>query len=167
MYEVRRQRAESALRMLLVGATFVGAKWYGTLLALLARTAFAADGRPYEVSYGEIVLSIESRFALFADRPPRLPDRAEDLPDVPFHEQVGTLARLANDPISDVTLGERHPHLILTFASGRVFFLNGYDEKYESWTVQTRNCTGGDWIIVAVPESAIAVFDPKNTIHLR
>ena len=53
MYEVRRQRAESALRMLLVGATFVGAHWYGTLLAVLARGAFAADGLPYEVTYSE------------------------------------------------------------------------------------------------------------------
>jgi len=166
MYEEHRHMAESALRMLLVGASFVGARWYGSLIAMVARPRAAENGRPYDIIYGEVSLSIESRFALFADRPAMFPDRFEDIPDVPFHEQVGTIARLARDPIRDVALGERHPHLILTFASGRVFFLNGYDDKYESWTIETTKCSGGDWTIVAVPESDVALFDPANTVDL-
>jgi hypothetical protein len=164
MYEEHRRMAENALRLLLVGATFVGAQWYGMLTALVARAA--VNGRQYDLTYSEIYLSIESRCALFANPPSTLPDWAEDLPHALLHEQVEIIARLARDPITDVTLGEHHPHLILAFESGRIFFLNGYHEQFESWTVQTRGAEGGEWTIVAIPESDIAVFDPANTVDL-
>lgn len=99
MTAMRRMAAENALRTLLVGGSFVGAHWYGTI------------------------------------------------------------ARLATQRIADVSLGEHHPHLILTFASGQVFFLAGDDAEFESWSIQTSGVTGGDWTIVATPGSNIAISD--------
>jgi hypothetical protein len=129
-----RTSAESALRALLLGASFVGAQWYGIAIAIVARSTAAPDGSPYAIAFSEVYLSIESRFGLFTERPRALPERAED---VPLHERVGTIARLAGDPVTSVTLGERHPHLLLTFESGRLLFLNGHDEQVECWTLQT------------------------------
>ena len=169
----RKMAAERALRTLLVDASFVGAHWYGTLLAVVARKGTAPDGRPYDVVYGELYLAIESRFALFDALPAALPNHAEELPDPPFHERVSTIARLAKQRIANVSLGEHHPHLILTFASGHVFFLAGDDEEFESWNIQTSGVTGGNWTIVATPGSDLAILRscdlrsrPDDLLHL-
>ena len=117
MTEKRKMAAERALRTLLVGATFVGAHWYGTLLVVVAREAIAPNGRPYDVVYGELSLAIESRFALFDALPAALPNHAVELPDLPFHERVRAIARLANKRITDGQLGRGssspYPHLPL------------------------------------------------------
>ena len=165
MIAKRKMAAESALRTLLVDASFVGAHWYGTLIVVIAREAIAPNGRPYDVVYGELSLAIESRFALFDALPAALPNQAEELPDLPFHERVGAIARLANQCITDVSLGEHHSHLILTFASGHVFFLAGDDAKFESWTIQTSGVPGGNWTIVATPGSHSAIFDSARSIY--
>jgi hypothetical protein len=69
MHPGHRMAAERALRALLIGATFVGAHWYGTLDSVLARPHDGPDGKPYDIAYDEIHLFIEAPFALFSARP--------------------------------------------------------------------------------------------------
>lgn len=166
MYEEHRPVAEKLLRMLLSGGALVGAKWYGTLIALVARSASATDGGINALTYDEIYLSIESRLALFTERPIEWPDQLHDESAVSLPEQVAQLARLSNDPISDVALGERYPHLIISFESGRTLFLDGHGGEFEPWTIETTGCSGGEWIIVATPDSDVVIFDPRTAVHL-
>jgi len=78
------------------------------------------------------------------------------------------LARLAGQDIVDATFGDQHPHLILTFESGNVFFLNGHHDAYECWNLATVNeLDGYKWLIVAVPGSAVSLFIPNDFARIH
>lgn len=161
-----RKEAECVLRALLLGAKIVGAHWLTALVLVISRHMSAPQWTRYGVTYDEMYLTLESRWTIFAAPPEHFPACAEDLPELSLSERVAAIAGLAQEHITAVALHEHHPHLILTFESGRIFFLNGCHEEFESWTVQTRGAHHGDeWTIVATPGSRIAVFDPKNTIR--
>jgi hypothetical protein len=163
MNEHERDVAERALRLLLVGASVMGVHWYGALVAVIARAAAGSDKR-FEVTYDEIYLTLESHFKLFGIQSQPSPVRIDDIQEAPFHERVETLAYLARDTICDVSVGSAQPDLLLHFESGRVLFINGSDQMYESWTVQTNKADGGEWTVVAVPGNDIALFAPKRGI---
>ena len=148
---------DAALRHLCVGKQVVGARWpVGFFIEIEAVNRLPLAG--------DLLLTVESPWTVFPARPDRFPQRAEDLPELSLEERVVALARLKGQEIIDATLGEEHAHLILTFASGRVFFLNGYHERYECWTLSSVDdlIDGYNWTIVATPGGGVALWVPDS-----
>ena len=88
-----------------------------------------------QVSDDELGREIAGGWTVYPRRPDHLPRREEELPALSLEERLIALARLADQDIVDASLGDHDPHLILTFASGSVFFLNGYHDAYECWNL--------------------------------
>jgi hypothetical protein len=94
-----------------------------------------------------------------------LPSTETDLPDLTLEER---LALLAGQEIVEASLGEDAPHLILTFDSGRVFFLNGARMNYECWNLGTvTQEEEKKWLIVAIPGNDIALFPPSGATRSK
>ena len=151
---------EAALRHLCLGTQIVGVRWYAFNFFIEIESVIV---RPPVVNMRALLLTVESRWTVFPTAPDRFPDAESDLPEPPLDERAAMLARLAGQEIVAVALGDRHPHLIVTFESGSVFFLNGFHERYECWHLDTvEDLDGFDWTIVAVPGSAIGLFIPPG-----
>lgn len=155
-----KRKAEVILNSQCVGSEIVGVRWYAHnfFIEIESVPTLSISTHP------DLLLTVESRWTVFPARPERVPEREDDLPDVPLEERVAMLARLAGQKIVSAVLGDEHPHLLLTFESGAVFFLNGYHEEYESWNLGTVRAAGGrEWLIVALASSRIAVWAPQKT----
>jgi hypothetical protein len=152
---------EAALRHLCLGTQIVGVRWFGHTLVIDMEYGIGTLNQG--VAEHNLQLTVESRWIIFSTKPDQFPEAEENLPDLSLEERVALLARLADQKIVEVTLGDRHPHLILTFEAGSVFFLNGFHEKYECWNVATvDDVDDDDWLVVAVPGSAIGLFIPPG-----
>jgi len=151
---------EAALRYLCRGTQVVGVRWYAFNFFI---EISPVNAQPQGVAKSDLMLTVESRWTVFPTRPDHFPVAAGDLPELSLEERVAALARLAGQDIVDVALGDHHPHLVLTFESGSVFFLNGFDEDYECWNLATIDeLDDYKWLIVAVPGGAIGIFIPQD-----
>ena len=65
----------------------------------------------------------------------------------------------AKNAIVDAQLGVESPHLILTFDDGRILFINGHHDQYESWQLYAGQ---GKLLIVAVPGDELAMWLPED-----
>jgi hypothetical protein len=78
-------------------------------------------------------------------------------------EQLRILCSLRGQMITGVDLGETDPHLLLTLEDGRVFFLCGSSDQYESWQC---GIAWGDphapWLVVATPGGDLAFWAPNG-----
>ncbi len=154
---------EAALLYLCRGTQVVGVRWYAFNFFIALEPV---NPPQQEAAPGALLLTVESRWTVYPMWPDHLPTREEDLPELSLEERVVALTRLAGQDIVSAALGDHHPHLILTFESGSVFFLNGYHEAYECWNLTTVDDLEGDkWSIVAMPGGDIALFIPKDFSH--
>jgi hypothetical protein len=154
-----KRRTEAALRMLCVGTQIVGARWYAHNFFVALEPVTPPPHREQR----ELTLCVESRWTVFPARPEQYPTSEAELPDLSLEERLVALARLADQEIVAVALGEDAPHLILTFDSGRVFSLNGAHAAYECWNLTTVAAEPDTkWLIVAVPGREIALFGPPD-----
>src|ERR1700736_3820008 len=154
-----KQKAEKLLRYFFVGSQIVGVHWFQSSIYINIE---AFNTSHVEIKMQEFVLMVESRWMIFPCQPGRFPKQVEELPDFSLEERVARLARLANQNIVDVMLGEEHPHLFLIFESGSIFFLWGYHEMYESWNISSPLAEEQfSWIIFAVSGSRIVIRPPQ------
>lgn len=140
----------------------MGVRWWSSnLVIIFGRVNPLPANVSDRTAYDELVLSVESHWTVFPSTPDSFPTCEEDVLPFSLEEGVGALVRLARQDITSAVLGEQDPHLISTLDSGNVLFFNGYHDKYESWNVSTIGASEqGEWLIVAVPESAVAIFSP-------
>src|SRR2546423_2881462 len=142
-----KRRAEAVLRHLCVGAQIDGVRFGIGFVILLDHLN---DKHP--VSYDNIYLNVESRWNVFQELPQDLPAKEQDLPDLPLGQRLCLLANLQGQRVVDAALAHTNPHLILTFESGKIFFLNGYHEEYECWQLGLTGARDDqNWLIVALP----------------
>jgi hypothetical protein len=127
-----RAEAEALRNHVLVGAGIEGVRFWNMLVVL-----FSHQGAPSPGAYDEVFLRIESRGTVFPERPRTLPDSEDDLPTLGLDQQLVSLAGLNDQRVTRVALGSTHPHLVITFDSGRVLFVNGRHELYECWEFGT------------------------------
>jgi hypothetical protein len=73
------------------------------------------------------------------------------------------LCELREAVIADVGLAADAADLVLTFADGRVFFLNGRHERYETWQLGIAFSPGIGTLVVACPGNEVAVWSPPDT----
>jgi hypothetical protein len=152
------------LRDLFMDAQIVGVHWIPAAFTILVtRFEPVRDTIPLDRRYGFLELTIETRWSVFPARQERYPESEDELPDPPLGERVSMLACLDGQKIVDVELGQRYPHLILTFDTGAVLFLNGYHPKFECWHLNTRSTTGKrGWLIVAQWNGRTEIYDPPK-----
>lgn len=152
-----KQRTETLLRYLCLGAQIKGVL-FGVGFVVL----FDHFNNPAPVDYDDIYLNIDTRWAAFPHLPQALPDNEEDYPTQSLVEDVSALARLQGQQIIDVSLGNQRPHLILTFDSKSVLYINGYHEQYETWQLGVRSNDNPQlYLFVARPGGAdIAIWTP-------
>ncbi len=174
MNSAAKQQAETLLRQLCLGTQIVGVRWRAFAFTIVLERSTPdtpsprgvpgpPERRDTTITAQEVDLVVESRWTVFPARPEHFPKREEELPDLALEERVSTLARLAGQDIVDVALGEQEPHLILTFASGSVLFLNGRHDKFECWNLGTIGAAAGsEWLIVTVPGGDLAIFAPQT-----
>ena len=156
-YATDRHLAEEVLRRLCVGAQVDGIR-FGAIPQLLI-TDHGSGKPPIE---GQVYLNLGSDWQVFASRPERLPVGEEVLGHPEEAEALRRLCELREAEIRDVELASDAPDLILTFADGRVFFMNGRHVQYETWQVGVAFAQGPRFLVVACPGNNVAVWTPPE-----
>lgn len=147
-----KRSAEAVLRHLFVGRYVCGVHFYGQ--PVLVIDALDRQAAPLK---DEVSLHIETRWRLYDAAPAVLPACAEELEPLPLPELCRVAGELRPQRICGATLGEAVPHLLLHFADGRVLFVNGHHERYETWQVYAE-----DFLLVAFAVDKIAVGVPPS-----
>lgn len=150
--------AESVLSRLCQGAQIDGIR-FGPVLQLLI-TDHSSGKDPIA---GQTYLNLGSKWTVFDSAPASLPDSETELPGMTEDQQIQTICGMRGLTITGIELGRSQPHLIITLEDGRVFFLNGRDDQYESWQLGVAMGDPAEsWLVVAVPGGDIAVWAPKG-----
>lgn len=148
-----KREVETVLQRLCVGTQVVGARWFMGFTILI-------EPVPAEAYRPDLLLLVESRFTVFPTRPAQFPDVQEDLPELSVEQSVLALIPLAGQRIVTAELGDPYSHLILTFESGQVLFVNGFHPLYESWTLQ--DYPDHEWMVISLPGGDIASSTPES-----
>jgi len=145
--------AEELLRRLCIGA-LVGGIRFGPVPQLLI-TNQSSNKPPVR---GQVYLNLESSWRIYPARPAALPRGETEIEEPDEAEALRQLCELRETVIANVELGTDAPDLLVTFADGRVFFLNGRHEQYESWQFGIAFAPNVGALIVACPGNQIAVW---------
>ncbi len=142
MNRQEKEEAEKVLRHLMVGNEIIG------LTFLLPVMLNGSWKNPTE----DIYLHCESNLEELAGR---------YVDSINFSErnrsrEIELICSVKDDKIADVYLAEQVPHLVIHFESGKALIINGHDEMYETWQVNS-----GDVCIVACPGDEIAVWEGR------
>jgi hypothetical protein len=147
--------ANNLLRYLCQGAVFDGIR-FGAVKQILLREDSPKQFR------GQQYINLASRWCLFPSRPSTFPLTEEDIEEFSCEdEELLALCGLRHKQIVECEFGKGSPHLILTFNDGQVFFMNGHNDKYESWELGVAH-SNEDWEIIAAPGDDIIVMVPKS-----
>lgn len=156
-----KQYAEAVLRHL-----FVGTQIYGIGFGPVLQIVFTdIDTSQKPVVQGQRYIHLSSNWKVYESRPLSFPDHEEDLPELSEEEQIRLICSLRKRQVVKVELGASQPHIILTFADGTVFFLNGRHEMYECWVAGVSCGKPNElWMIVACPGGGVAIWTPDSFV---
>ncbi len=153
-----RRFAEKALRHLLVGSQMDGIKFASEVSAI--SLIFTQYDRKEDDAF---ILTIETAWTVYEEVPLVYPSSEREVPTHTEEQHFKHIWDVKRQKIVDVHLGHRSPHLIISFESGSILFVNGHDTNYECW--QLGDHWGGsdnEWLLVAVPGDDIAVWSPEH-----
>ena len=137
----------------------IGGIRFGAVLQILLASEHSQD---FPIK-GQAYLNLSSRWTLFDFRPVKFPESEEDLPEMTAEQEIQTICSIRERVINKVEIGENAPHLILTLDDGKIIFVNGKDDRYESWDVGV--AFGGveeAWQVIACPSGDFAIVTPPN-----
>lgn len=78
-------------------------------------------------------------------------------------ELIATVGALCWHPIVDARLGDEVPHLLLTFSNGQTLYINGHNDRYESWNISAGQVVAGKgFLVVAGPQHGLAIWKPDS-----
>jgi len=147
--------AEAVLKQMCLGAQIRGIRFGATLQMLIT------NSDPY--NYRDVYLNLESLWTVFESYPSKLPDSEDDLPEISQEDEIQAICRIRERAITNIELMIDYPHLIITLDDGKVIFINGQDDLYESWSLgYASNNASETWFVVAGPGNRIAVWAPKD-----
>ena len=158
MYEKGKNLADFVLQRLCKNAEIGGIRFGAVLQILLA----SEHSQEFPIK-GQVYLNLSSRWKLFDSHPAKFPETENDLPEMTAEEEIQMICSIRERVISKVELGDAAPHLILTLDDGKVIFVNGRDDMYESWDVGI--AFGGieeAWQVIACPSNDIAIVTPPS-----
>jgi len=148
--------AQKALEQLLLNESVDGIR-FGPVPQILFTSQ--AEGKP--PVKGQTYINLAARWSLYPARPEVLPQQEDDVPELPDDQQLRAICGLREAVIQKVELGNDAPHLILTFEDGRLMFINGRDDKYESWQAGIAFEPVG-LTVIACPGGEIALFGAEE-----
>ena len=151
--------AEMVLQRLCVDSNIGGIRFGPVLQILFSHTNHEGDDN---IS-GQVYLNLSSSWKVFPSRPASFPSGEDELAEVSTDEQIQAICDLKERAIVKAELGEDEPHLILTMDDGRVVFVNGKHDMYESWDMGV--AFGEDiWQVIACPGGGVAIWAPKSFV---
>jgi hypothetical protein len=104
-----------------------------------------------------------NKFIVLPKKPSDLLNFNEKMDELDEEESIKRILEIRREEIVEIALGNKFPHLFITFKSGKVLFVNGYDKNFECWQAGDGEGYGGhEWLIVAVPGNEIAVWAPND-----
>ena len=146
--------ATKVLSYLIEGEEVAGLRFDGPQLLFTS-----GIGRPM----GEPYINLLSAWAVYGARPASFPAREEDVPgERGSAGECAVILGLRDATVQRVEVLEPIPHLVLTFADGRVLFLWGGHPQYESWQAGLSFSGKENWLIVAPPGGGVAVWAPAS-----
>lgn len=151
MEERDRQLAEAVLNRLFQNGSVNGLHFFTPQLLLTG---------PKDIR-GEGYINLTSEWIVLDSVPEKYP---EQLKESTQEEDELEIHKLRGEEVEKVEISSPWPHLIIHFKSGKVLYLNGKDEQYESWTAGLTNF-GNDselWLVVACPGGGLAVWAPED-----
>lgn len=151
--------ADKTLKYLCVGSYIEGINFYGL------KILFAENEVNKARIDGQIYLNIEGKFAVLPSLPEFFPT-ADTLPELDWIESSKIICELRMKKVVDLWLSIDVPNLIIIFESGEVLYINGHNDKYESWQLGVWGNTNKDeiWEIVCCPGDDIAVWAPDDFV---
>ncbi len=147
--------AERVLQHLFVGRRICGIHFHTGPILLVDKPSTAAEMR-------DCFLSIDSAWTLLEKLPASLPELVVENYELGHarrrtSELIAAVGQVAWNTIMDVHLAETVPHLLVSFDNGKVLYINGHHDKFESW-----NVSAGDFTVVATPGDGVAVWCPDQ-----
>jgi len=153
-YASDRIRAERVLRGLFVGAK-VGGIRFGPIPQLLISDS--PPGKP--VIHGQVYLNLGSAWCIYPQRPAVFPRAETEIAEREEAEELRQLCELRETVIAGVELAPDAPDLAITFEDGRVFFISGRHDRYETWDAGIAFSPVAGTLVVACPGNEVAVWD--------
>lgn len=157
--KIENQRlAEKALKYLLVGSQMDGIKFTCEVSAI--SLTFTHYDRKEDDAF---VLTIGTKWTVYDDVPLVYPSSEKEVPAHTEEQHFKHIWDVKRQKVVNVQLGHRSPHLIISFESGSILFVNGHDPNYECWQLGDHFSGGScDWLLVATPGDDIAVWSPES-----
>ena len=155
-----RRLAQAVIKRLCQGAQIDGIR-FGPILQLLLTIPSSSK----LAVKGQVYLNLASTWDIFDRLPSMFLESETDLPRIAVGQQIAAICSIREQVISEARLEDGVPHLILTLESGKVLFLNGHHEKYETWQLGVAfNDPAEPWMVVACPGDNIAVWASESFI---
>lgn len=145
--------SEKLLRRMCCGAR-IGGMRFGPILQILLD-----DESNDFVGKGQLYVNVDSLWSVFAEKPNEIIKGSQDLVELPVEEQIESIVEVRERTIVDIELCRPYPHLVITLDNGRVVFINGKNDLYETWIVGVAFADEPIQVI-ACPGGGIAIFAP-------
>lgn len=151
--------AESALKKLFIGSQLDGIKFGVEPGATFVYFLHYSSQEP-----DLLWLNIEvNKFIVLPNKPSDLSSYNEKMDELDEEESLKRILEIRREEIADIALGEESPHLFITFKSGKVLIVNGYDKNFECWQAgDGAGYSGDQWLIAAVPGNGVAGWAPDD-----
>ncbi|MFD3450103.1 hypothetical protein ACFDTO_36615 [Microbacteriaceae bacterium 4G12] len=146
--------AEKALKQMFIGSTVDGIRFgVGPGSTFVCFTHYT--NHPFD----SLWLNIESRWGVYDSLADTM-NFQDNMVEQSEEENFKAIFEIRRDEVMDIQLGDISPNLFITFTSGKMLVVDGYDENYECWQAGGELEEVGDWLVVAVPGNGIAVWSP-------
>ncbi len=151
MNREEKQLAEAILRYICVGHRISGINFIATPYLIIYESRLPKE---------EVSISVESEWRIYDEVPASLPviQFPNDIVDeTRTSELIRAISYLAWNKITEIRLGEEIPHLLITFDNGKTLYINGHNDRFESWDFYA-----GEFQVVATPGDNVAILHPEN-----
>jgi hypothetical protein len=144
-----RIQAQDIVRRLCVGRSICGVHFYADQPIVVLGSYDGSSTVAFE-GPSQALLMIEAGWTVSENLSSDLAATDVAIPPRTIEELAVLASSLRRFPITSVHLGDPAPHLGLRFADGRALFVNGWDPRFEVWSINA-----GAWSIYALQNAEI------------
>ncbi|TCZ79334.1 hypothetical protein E0485_05595 [Paenibacillus albiflavus] len=149
---------ESVLNYLCIGGHIDGIR-FGSIPQLLISNSEENS----TTIRGQIYLNLASKWCVYKTRPLFYPETERDITSMTEDEEILELCKLRLKTISNISLSDNKPNLIIELDDESIFYMNGYDDQFESWQLGVAFNTPEEyWDVIALPGGEITAFIPEQ-----
>jgi hypothetical protein len=112
---------------------------------------------------GQIYLNLASKWRIYNTKPNEFPELEHEISSMTEEEEISEICKLRLKTITNISLTDINPNLIIEFNDQTTFYMIGYDPQYESWQLGVAyNPPNEFWDVIAMPGGEITAFIPKE-----